>query len=137
MVTIGVTPGTYALELRSTLAVIGHVGQILAFQEAETEKHPKLPERCLTLQFIPYDALHETCSGAVLIHLLKTAAVEAPPDVSVLYRGDRWSLPAPHSCQDQAHCDHSQETMSIISLLLNRNKSAKDIPSTPAVQVVN
>jgi hypothetical protein len=137
MVTIGVTPGTYALELRSTLGVIRHVGQILAFQEAETARHPKLPERCITLQFIPYDASHETCNGSVLIRLLKTAVIDMPSDVSVLYHGDRWSLPAPHNCQDQEHCDHSQETMSIISLLLNRNKSAKDIPSTPAVQVVN
>jgi len=136
MVTIGVTPGTYSLELRSTLEVIRYVGQILAFQEAATAENPKLPERCITLQFINYDASHETCKGAVLIHLLKTAMTDAPSDISVLYHGDRWSLTAPHNCQDQEHCDHSQETMSIISLLLNRNKSAKDIPSTPAVQVV-
>jgi hypothetical protein len=136
MVTIGITPGTFTLELRSTLEVIRYVGQILAFQEAETEAHPRLPERCITLQFIPYDASHETCKGGVLIHLLKTAVADVPPDLSVLYHGDRWSLPAPHSCADQDRCDHSQETMSIISLLLNRNKSAKDIPSTPAVEVV-
>ena len=136
MVTIGVTPGTFALELRSTLEVIRYVGQVLAFQEEETAKFPKLPERCVTLQFIPYDASHETCKGAVLIHLLKSAMTDVPSDVSVTYHGDRWSLPAPHTCPDREHCDLSQETMSIISLLLNRNKSAKDIASTPAVQVV-
>jgi hypothetical protein len=61
---------------------------------------------------------------------------EVPSDVSVLYHGDRWSLPRSHTCQDREQCDLSQQTMSIISLLLNRNKSAKDIGSTPAVQVV-
>jgi hypothetical protein len=136
MVTIGVTPGTFALELRSTLEVIRYVGQILAFQEAESATFPKFPERCVSLQFIPFDASHDTCSGATLVRLLKMPAAEPAPDFSVLYRGDRWSLPPSRTCQDAEHCDHSQETMSIISLLLNRNKSAKDIASTPAVQVV-
>jgi hypothetical protein len=54
----------------------------------------------------------------------------------VEYDGRRWSIPAAHTCLDVARCDHSAETMSIISLLLNRNKSAKDIASTPAVEVV-
>jgi hypothetical protein len=136
MVTIGVSPGTYALELRSTLEVIRYVGQVLAFQEAETARFPMFPERCVTLKFIPNDASHPTCDGAVLIHLLNTTGTTAPSDLSVSYHGERWSLPAPHNCPDREHCDLSQETMSIISLLLNRNKSAKDIPSTPAVEVV-
>jgi hypothetical protein len=136
MVTIGVTPGTFALELRSTLEVIRYVGQILAFQGAETAKFPQFPERCVTLQFIPYDSSHTTCGGAVLIHLLNTTGTNASSDLSVSYNGQRWSLPPPRTCPDLEHCDHSSETMSIISLLLNRNKSAKDIVSTPAVEVV-
>jgi hypothetical protein len=136
MVTIGVTPGTYAIQLRSTLEVIRYVGQILAFQESETAKHPQLPERCITLQFVAYDALHATCDGAVLIHLANTTSLIAVPDLSVVYHGERWSVAAPHTCLSQEHCDLSQQTMSIIALLLNRNKSAKDIRSTPAVEVV-
>jgi hypothetical protein len=136
MVTIGVTPGTYAIQLRSTLEVIRYVGQILAFQEAETAKHPELPERCITLQFVAYDALHATCDGAVLIHLVNTTSLIDVPDLSVVYHGARWSVATPHTCLSQEHCDLSQQTLSIISLLLNRNKSAKDIPTTPAVEVV-
>jgi hypothetical protein len=136
MVTIGVTPGTFDLKLRSTLEVIQYVGQILAFQEAETARFPQFPERCVTLQFIPHDRSHNTCAGAVLIRLLNTTGTNAPSDFNVSYNGQRWSLPTPHTCPDSEHCDHSTETMSIISLLLNRNKSAKDIASTPAVQVV-
>jgi hypothetical protein len=136
MVTIGVTPGTFAIELRSTLEVIRYVGQILAQQEADTAEFPKRPERCVTLQFIAYDESHETCKGAVLFHLVNTAGASAPSDVNVAYHGDRWSLPAPRICPDRSQCDLSGETMSIISLLLNRNKSAKDIPSTAAVEVV-
>jgi hypothetical protein len=136
MITIGVAPGTYAIQLRSTLEVIRYVGQILAFQETETAKYPQLPERCITLQFIVYDSLHATCDGAVLIHLVDTTATIAPPDLSVIYHGRRWSVAAPHSCVNLAHCDLSQSTMSIISLLLNRNKSAAEIAKTPAVEVV-
>lgn len=136
MVTIGVTPGTFNLKLRSTLEIIQYIGQILAFQEAETVKFPSYPERCVTLQFIPHDSSHRTCEGGVLIRLLNTTGTSSPSDVNVLYNGQRWSLPAPHTCTDPEHCDHSSETMSIISLLLNRNKSAKDIVSTPAVEVV-
>lgn len=135
MVTIGVTPGTFALELRSTLEVIRYVGQILAFQEAETARNPHNPERCITLQFIA-DSSQETCKATVLFHLVKTTTSPEPSDLNVWYHGDRWSLPASHNCPDLEHCDLSQETMSIISLLLNRNKSAKDIVSTPAVEVV-
>lgn len=136
MVTIGVTPGTYAIQLRSTLEVIRYVGEIVAFQEAATATNPTWPERCITLQFIPYDASHATCNGAVLMRLLNTTGTIAPPDLSVQYHGARWSVPASRICVDQNDCDLSQETMSIIALLLNRNKSAKDIASTPAVEVV-
>ncbi len=136
MVTIGVTPGTFSLELRSTLEVIRYVGQVLALQQAETANFPKRPERCITLQFIPYDESHETCKGAVLFHLLNSTGTNAPSDLNVLYHGDRWSLPAPQTCPNPAQCDLSGETMSIISLLLNRNKTAKDIPTTSAVEVV-
>jgi hypothetical protein len=136
MVTIGVTPGTFVLELRSTLEVIRYVGQVLAFQENATETNPTWPERCITLQFIKYDASNQTCGGAVLIHLLHSAPAVIPSDVSIMYHGERLSLAAPHACPDPEHCDLSQETMSIIALLLNRNKSAKDLTSTPAVEVV-
>jgi hypothetical protein len=136
MITIGQTTGTYALELRSTLEVIRYVGQVQAYQEAETERHPTRPERCVTLQYIPYDASHATCSGDVLIHLLRNEPPIFSSDVSVMYNGDRWSLPPPRNCEGQQSCDLSQETLSIISLLLNQNKSAKDLTSTPAVEVV-
>jgi hypothetical protein len=33
-------------------------------------------------------------------------------------------------------CDHTLEAMSMVSLLLNQNKSSKDIPKTPAVEAV-
>jgi hypothetical protein len=136
MVTIGVTPGTFVLELRSTLEVIRYVGQILAFQEAETAKHPDRPDRCVTLRFIRYDQTSATCDGAVLFRLLNTSKLNAPSDINVSYDGQRWSLATPHYCADPERCDHSAETLSIISLLLNRNKSAKDIAATPAVEVV-
>jgi hypothetical protein len=136
MVMIGVTPGTFVLQLRSTLEVIRYVGQVLAFQEAATATNPTWPERCITLKFINYDASDQTCNGAVLIRLLHSAPAVIPSNVSVIYQGERVSLAPPQPCPDPEQCDHSQETMSIISLLLNRNKSAKDIASTPAVEVV-
>jgi hypothetical protein len=135
-VTIGQTPGTFAIRLRSTLEVIQYVGQLLAYQEAATAKHKDRPERCATLQFIKYDTSNATCDGAVLFRTQSDFGPTTPSALSVQYNGRQWSLAPPHICAEPEHCDYSLQTMAMISLLLNENKSAKDIPTTPAVQVV-
>lgn len=134
---IGRSPGTFTLQLRSALEVIQYVGQVLAFQQAETEQHPNLPERCITVEPAPADITAPTCSAGPLFHLDKTNALASLSNVSIDYGGQYWALPPPQPCNDpEGRCDHTLETMSMISLLLNQNKSAKDIATTPAVQTV-
>jgi hypothetical protein len=136
-VIIGAKPPTFTLKLRSTFEVIQYVGQVLEFQEAETAQHPDRPERCITVEQQSALPTTPTCNGGVLFHLQHISPVLDPDAISVPYDGQNWSLPPPVPCTDpENHCDHTLETMSIISLLLNQNKSAKDIATTPAVQAV-
>jgi hypothetical protein len=127
----------YVLKLRSTLEIIQYVGQILAFQASQTKLHSDQAERCVTLEW-EKKALDDgtTCKGGVLFRLEKTGADASPQHISVAYNGESWSLPAPQACTGAHHCDHTLETISIISLLLNQNKSAQDKYQTPAVQAV-
>jgi hypothetical protein len=135
--TVGADPNTFTLKLRSTFEVIQYVGQVLAFQAAETAQTPDRPERCITIEQQPAQPNAPTCTGGALFHLQHQNSVFSPDVTSVPYDGEDWSLPMPAPCTDpENRCDHTLETMSIISLLLNQNKSAKDIAGTPAVQVV-
>jgi hypothetical protein len=131
--------GPYVFKLRSTLEVIQYVGQVLAFQARETQQHPDRPERCITLEWSQKPGGGTPgCDAGVLFHLEQAGQDFSSQRISVAYNGERWVLPAPRICTlaDQAQCDHTLETISIISLLLNQNKSADDKYKTPAVQAV-
>jgi hypothetical protein len=148
---IGEAPGTFVLKLRSTLEVIQYVGQIVALQQRETYDNPagnprQLPQ-CITLEPEEREAgaARPTCGrGGELFNLRTGPRLFDTDAVSVDYDGSRWALPPPPTCGDgdlddcayPDRYDHTLETMSIISLLLNQNKSAADIARTPAVQSV-
>ena len=128
-VMVGTTPGTLVVRLRSTLEVIQYAGQVLAFQDEQSKEQGF--ERCLTLT---YKNLHgPTCDGGMVFHLQHAAL---PTATSIPYGSEFWSLPEPVACRRPEVCDHTLETMAMISLLLNQNKSAKEISSTPAVQAL-
>jgi hypothetical protein len=113
-----------SLAIRSVYDIIQYLGQVLRFQEERGEN------RCVTL-----DAKDRHCdSGDVLFQ------VNAPggtPVVATNYANGRYAISA-RECTKIANerCDHSLETLAVLELLLNANKAAKDIPSTPRVQVV-
>jgi hypothetical protein len=134
--TIGKDSDTIVFKLRSTLEVIQYVGQVLALQQEETQRNPQLPERCVTLEYEDYKGGNITCNFGVLFHLQNTTGSISGPFSSVDYNGQTWSLPAPRVCTSPTSCDHTLQTISVISLLLNQNKSSKDIARTQAVQVV-
>jgi len=135
--TIGRDPDTIVFKLRSTLEVIQYVGQVLALQQEETQRYPQRPERCVTLEYEDYSGgIKHTCDHGVLFHLQNTSGSISGPFSSVDSNGQTWSLPAPRVCTSPTECDHTLQTISVISLLLNQNKSSKDIARTQAVQVV-
>ena len=135
--TIGKDPDTIVFKLRSTLEVIQYVGQVLALQQEETQLNPSRPERCITLEYEDYSGgIKHTCDHGVLFHLQNTSGSISGPFSSVDFNGQTWSLPAPRVCTSPTDCDHTLQTISVISLLLNQNKSSKDIARTQAVQVV-
>jgi hypothetical protein len=115
-----------SLSLRSPYEIMKYLGQVLQFQE---ERRALGENRCITLD--PWD--DRTCdTGDVLFQ------VNAPvgtPVVATEYGGVSYSV-AMRACEIAAPCDHSLEVLAILSVLLNINKAAKDIPSTPAVQVL-
>ncbi len=133
---VGEQANTVVFKLRSTLEVIQYIGQILALQQEESEANPQLPERCVTLEYEDYKGGNTTCNFGVLFHLQRTGVALSSPLNTVYYNGVSWSLPAPKVCRSPVRCDHTLETISVISLLLNQNKSSKDIAKTQAVQVV-
>jgi hypothetical protein len=125
----GSTPGTFVIRLRSTLEIIRYAGQLLAFQEEQTKANGI--ERCVTLTYRPISG--PTCNGGTVFNLAHSIL---PTESGIAYGGNYWSLPEPHACTQAEVCDHTLETMAMISLLLNQNKSAKEISTTPAVQAV-
>jgi hypothetical protein len=131
-------PLKYTFTLRSTLAVIQYIGRILAFQEIESR--PAQHERCVTLDY--EGSRYPGCNGNILFHLQHDAATSP---IGLSYNGQYWSVPTPKPCEVQPttdpnapplECDHTMESMAMVALLLNQNKSSKDIPKTPAVEAV-
>jgi hypothetical protein len=117
--------GTFSL--RSPYQIIQFLGQVLRFQE---EKQEMKPNRCLTLD--PKD--RDCNTGEVLFQ------VNAPfgtPVVGTRY-GDGWYALNDRHCNKEREqaCDYSLQVLAILELLLNYNKSAKDIIAIPRVQVV-
>lgn len=123
-----VSPGPKAnvgFSIRSSYEILQFLGQVLRFQQEQLDR-----DRCLTL-----DKENRSCgTGEVLFQ------VNAPvgrPVVGTAYDGNWYAL-YDRSCNMdfQESCDYSLQVLGILELLLNANKSAKDIPSTPRVQVV-
>lgn len=121
-----------SFDLRSTLGIFSFLGQVLGSQEDRSRPGKDV---CIRLDAPPAGSTALECDkGQVLFHLTGDRAAAR---FGVDYDGRYWGVPNPAPCVNPAKfCDHTLETMSILSLLLNLNKSARDIPSTPAVQVV-
>jgi hypothetical protein len=119
---VGLTP-------RSTYQIIQYLGQVLRYQQEKAEIEGN---RCLTLD--PEKDLRRCDTGEVLFQ------VNAPvgtPVVGTRY-ADNWYALYDRRCNRNAQqpCDHSLQVLAILELLLNYNKAAKDIISTPRVQLV-
>jgi hypothetical protein len=117
--------------LRSTLGIFAFLGQVLGSQENRSKAGNDV---CIRLD--PQEANeHPSCDkGQVLFHLTHDRTTAR---FGAEYEGQYWGVPNAAPCiNSRGYCDHTLETLSMLSLLLNLNKSARDIPSTPAVQLV-
>lgn len=118
------------LQVRSVYAIVKYLGEIQRFEETADSR---AKDRCITLS----GEGPRTCSdGNILFHAKKDAD-DAP--LSVSFGDARYSLGGPDGCYEGAavtRCDHSLETLSIMELLLNLNKSAKELRVTPSVEVL-
>jgi hypothetical protein len=115
---------TTGLTLRSTYDIVQFLGQVLRFQQE------KGANRCLTLR-----ANDQTCdTGEVLFQ------VNAPAGKAVIATryDEAWYALYDRSCNrdQQTPCDYSIQVLAILELLINENKSARDIIATPRVQAV-
>jgi hypothetical protein len=116
--------------VRSTLGIFSFLGQVLGGEERRSAKAGT--DVCLTLD--DRGSQHDCTSGQVLFHLTHD---RAHARFGVDYGGEFWGVPDARPCLDPVEaCDHTLETLSMVSLLLNLSKAARDIPSTPSVQVV-
>jgi hypothetical protein len=121
------TKKNIGLALRSTYDIIEFLGQVLRFQQEKGDN------RCLTLDNKPMgDRRCDT--GEVLFQ------VNAPVGTPVIgTRYDNgWYALSDRGCDKnhQTPCDYSIQVLAILELLINENKQAKDLISTPRVQVV-
>jgi hypothetical protein len=116
--------------VRSTLGIFSFLGQVLGGEERRSEKAGT--DICITLD--DRGSQHDCASGQVLFHLTHD---RTHARFGVDYGGEFWGVPEARPCLNPTEaCDHTLETLSMVSLLLNLSKSARDIPSTPAVQLV-
>jgi hypothetical protein len=135
---IGTSPGTAVLKLRSTLEVIQYLGQILAFQQEHhciTVEYESLPTGPGMEQGLNCSSTAEQSFGTLFRLVHSSNSSDASP-ISVAYGGQRWFVPPLPECGQTLHCDHTRQTLAIVSLLLDQNKSVEDLPRTPAVQTV-
>ena len=112
------------LSIRSTYEILQFLGQVLRFQEEHGEN------RCLVLN----EEDRHCDTGEVLFQVNAAAGT---PVVRTFYNGNTYAL-YDRSCTriKEQPCDYSLQVLAIVELLLNANKAASDIPSTPRVQVV-
>ncbi len=116
--------------VRSTLGIFSFLGQVLGGEERRSEKAAM--DICITLD--DRGSRHDCTSGQVLFHLTHD---RMRARFGVDYGGEFWGVPNSTPCLDFTEaCDHTLETLSMVSLLLNLSKSAHDIPSTPTVQLI-
>ena len=121
------TKRAIGLLLRSTYDIIQFLGQVLRFQQ---EKLIEGKDRCLTLR-----PEGRSCEDGEV--LFQVNAPVGTPVISTLYSG-KWYALYDRNCERnrQQPCDYSIQVLAILELLINENRSAKDILSTPRVQVV-
>ena len=116
--------------LRSTLGIFSFLGQVLGSQELRSSPGNDV---CLRLEE-PATHRPDCNTGQVLFHLTHN---QANALFGVEYEGEYWGVPKAAPCTNESgFCDHTLETLSMLALLLNLNSSARDLPSTPAVQIV-
>jgi hypothetical protein len=120
--------------VRSTLGIFSFLGQVLGSQERRSAASGK--DICIRLdEQAGFERDPDCSSGQVLFHLTHDRLAAR---FGVDYEGRFWGVPKVPPCVNATdHCDHTLETLSMLSLLLNLNKSARDIPSTPAVQLID
>ncbi len=112
------------LVLRSTYDIVQFLGQVLRFQQEEGDN------RCLTL-----DKDERHCDkGEVLFQVNATVGT---PVIGTRY-ADAWYAIYDRGCNKkwQQACDYSIQVLAMLELLINENRSAKDIIATPRVQAV-
>ncbi len=118
--------GLKALPVRSVYQVIEYLGQVLEYQEANAGE-----ARCITLNADP-EHKYRCDSNEILFQVNPTR--RSAPLVTANYLGVPYTA-AIGPCEPKAYCDHSAEVMKIVSLLINVNKSATDIPQVPLVRI--
>lgn len=118
-----------AFSIRSSYEIMEFLGQVLRFQQE------KRANRCLTLSVELDRPETRTCDGGEVLFQVNGAV--GVPVVSTRY-ADAWYTINNRSCDKESNtpCDYSLQVLAILELLINANKAAKDIPSTPRVQVV-
>jgi hypothetical protein len=116
--------GGVELGVRSVYQIIEYLGQVLRFQDQKAAEN-----RCVKFAG---DRSHRSCDETDV--LFKVNALQGSPLVTTVHQGSPYAISiAPCS---QAYCDHFAEVLKILSLLININKSATDIPQVPLVRVI-
>jgi hypothetical protein len=118
------SPPHQQLTIRSAYQIIQFLGQILNLQAADARD-----DRCLVVRA---DSARSCLSGDVLFQV---NSPRGPAVVSTEFRGDRYTI-VDGGCQQTFPCDHSTQVLAILTLLINWNKDAKDIPSPAIVSLI-
>gem|GEM_PF-2795350 len=121
----GDQPRSQNRHIRSVYQMIQHLGQILNLQDADAADN-----RCIVLE---RERDRRSCdTGDVLFQVNSS---RGQPVISASLGGRTYSV-VEGGCSRTAACDHSTQVLGILTVLLNINKVAKDIPNPAVVSVI-
>lgn len=112
------------VSLRSVEGMINFLGEYVRTEK----KRPLAWGRCEDGQYRP-------CIPLIVIRPAGQAG-DAPPFISVEYKGERYVVPS--SGEDiRTNAGFSSQVIGLVQTMLNLHRSSKDLPSTPLVRVIN
>ncbi|HYC03154.1 MAG TPA: hypothetical protein VED40_07675 [Azospirillaceae bacterium] len=112
------------VSLRSVEGLIYYLGEYVR----ESNKRPMVWGRCA-------DGRYGECIPLIVVKR-GDAAESIEPFISVDYKGERYVVPS--TGEDiRSAAGHSSQVIALVQMMLNLYRSAKDLPSTPLVRVIN
>jgi len=121
--------GTYILHLRSPEAILYYLGEII---RAEMKGKPFIP----TIKLNPKRCAEKPDAPLFVVH--KKTYKDKSPIVTVTYEGTTYVIPksSDDESSDECSVDRSMHVLSLVSLIIGKQKTSTPVPSTGVVSII-